>query len=147
MAAALGMLAGDTAAGRFVPPHWRRRVVTPMRLLLAAPYLLFAFAPPVPLAVAFVALASVGFSATLLQQERLAALTPPELQGQSMGLQSAGMMTAQGVCAALAGAVAELVDERFAITSMALLSLAVSLALTRGLRRAHAERPIPAGGP
>ncbi len=40
--AALGMLAGDTLAGRFVPARWRERLSAPLRLLLAAPYLVFA---------------------------------------------------------------------------------------------------------
>jgi hypothetical protein len=46
VAAALGMLIGDMAAGRFLPSRLRRRSVTPLRFLLAAPYLLFAFAEP-----------------------------------------------------------------------------------------------------
>ena len=39
--AALGMLAGDTVAGRFVPQRWRDRLGAPLRLLLAVPYLVF----------------------------------------------------------------------------------------------------------
>lgn len=34
---AVGMLAGDTLVGRFVPPHLRRRLGAALRLLLAAP--------------------------------------------------------------------------------------------------------------
>ena len=53
-------------------------------------------------------LASVGYSASLLLQERLMALTPDELSGHALGLHSSGMLTMQGVGAALAGAVAQL---------------------------------------
>jgi hypothetical protein len=48
--AAAGMLAGDTLAGRFMPPRWRRRLGAPLRLLLAAPYLIFILHPALPLA-------------------------------------------------------------------------------------------------
>jgi hypothetical protein len=34
--AALGMLVGDTLAGRVLPPRWRERLGVPLRLLLAA---------------------------------------------------------------------------------------------------------------
>src|SRR5580693_9683786 len=84
--AALGMLAGDTLTGRFVPPSWRERLNAPLRLLLAAPYLLFALPIPLPLAAAAIVLASVGYCASLLLQERLMTLTPDELSGQALGL-------------------------------------------------------------
>lgn len=93
---ALGMLAGDTLVGRFVTARWRARLGAPLRLLLAAPYLLFALRPELPLALAAVVLASVGFAASLLLQERLMALTPQELSGQALGLSSSGMLAMQG---------------------------------------------------
>ena len=102
IAAAAGMLAGDTVMGRLVPAHWRARLATPLRLLLAAPYLLFALRLPLPAAVAAVAVASVGYSASLLLQDRLLAVTPDGLHGQALGLHSSGMLTMQAVGAALA---------------------------------------------
>lgn len=131
--AALGMLVGDTLTGRFVPPWWRERLGAPLRLLLAAPYLVFATRPPLPLAAAAVALASVGFAASLLLQERLMALTPDELSGHALGLHSSGMLTMQGVGAALAGAVAQHTSPSTAMAAMAVASVAVTLALAPGL--------------
>ncbi|MEU5654493.1 MFS transporter [Streptomyces sp. NPDC047737] len=133
--AAFGMLAGDTVAGRFVPARWRARLGTPMLLLLALPYLLFALRPGLPWALALVALASTGFSASLLFQERLMALTPDAMAGQALGLHASGMLAMQGVAAALAGAVAQRTSAATAITVMAAASVAVTLALTPGLRR------------
>ncbi|NEA48742.1 MFS transporter, partial [Streptomyces sp. SID10815] len=75
--AALGMLAGDVTVGRLLPPAVRRRSATPLLTLLAAPYLVFALHPPVPVAACLVTLASAGFGASLVQQERLMRLTPP----------------------------------------------------------------------
>ncbi|MFD0690124.1 MFS transporter [Actinomadura fibrosa] len=131
---ALGMLAGDVLTGRFVPPHWRRRLDAPLRLLLAAPFLIFAWHPPLPLAVAAVVLACVGYSATLLLQDRLMALTPDGLSGHALGLHSSGMLAMQGVGAGLAGAVAQWTSAATAMTAMAAASVAVTIALAPGLR-------------
>ncbi|WP_405881653.1 MFS transporter [Streptomyces sp. NBC_01136] len=128
--AALGMFVGDVTTGRFVPPVVRRRLGIPFLLLLAAPYLLFALRPGVGVAAVAVAVASVGFGASLIQQERLMALTPDELSGHALGLHSAGMLTMQGVSAALAGAVAQLTSPGTAMTVMATASVAVTLSLS-----------------
>ncbi|QJT02335.1 MFS transporter [Streptomyces asoensis] len=136
---ALGMLVGDVTVGRLVPPALRTRLATPLLLLLATPYAFFALRPALPLAAACAALASVGFGASLVQQERLMALTPPELSGHALGLHSAGMLTMQGVSAALAGALAQLTSPATAMTVMALASIAVTLTL-KVAGRADAER-------
>jgi MFS family permease len=137
--AALGMLAGDVVAGRFVPPGWRERLRVPLCLVLALPYLIFILHPSLPVAVAAIVLASTGYSASLLLQERLMALTPEELSGHALGLHSSGMVTMQGVSAALAGAVAQLTSPATAITVLAAASVAVTLTLAPGLRQ-----PLPA---
>jgi predicted MFS family arabinose efflux permease len=136
--AAAGMLAGDTLAGRFMPATWRRRLGPPLRLLLAAPYLVFALHPPLAAAVAAIALASVGYCASLLLQERLIELTPDSLSGHAFGLQGSGMLAMQGIGAAIAGAIAQQTTPAMAMTVMAAVSVAVTLALTPGLRRAEA---------
>ncbi|MFI6137313.1 MFS transporter [Streptomyces griseus] len=131
---ALGMLAGDALVGRFVTARWRVRLGAPLRLLLAAPYLIFALRPGLPLALAVVVLASVGFAASLLLQERLMALTPQELSGQALGLGSSGMLATQGVGAAVAGGIAQLTSPSTGMAAVAGLSVAVTLALAPGLR-------------
>ncbi|MFG2995405.1 MFS transporter [Streptomyces sp. NPDC048340] len=141
---AAGMLVGDTVAGRFLAPRWRARLASPLRLLLAAPYLVFALHPGPVLAAAAVALAAVGYSAGLLMQERLVALIPDGTQGQALGLHSAGMLTAQGLCAALAGAVAQYTSASVAMTALATASIVVTLVLERGLRASRLRvRSLP----
>ncbi|WP_030456226.1 MFS transporter, partial [Herbidospora cretacea] len=137
--AAFGMLIGDTLVGRFVPAGWRQRLGGPMRLLLAVPYLVFFIDPPIGVAVAAVTLASVGYAASLLLQERLMALTPDELSGHALGLNGSGMMVMQGVGAAVAGSVAQFSSPATAMTVMAVASVAVTLALAPGLRPGPAE--------
>ena len=85
-------------------------------------------------------LASVGYAASLLLQERLMSLTPEELSGHALGLHSSGMLTMQGVGAALAGAVAELTSPATAMAVMAAASVVVTVALAPGLRPVVPER-------
>ena len=143
--AALGMLIGDTLTGRFVPKRWRRRLGAPLRLLLAAPYLLFTLHPALPLAMAAVTLASVGYSATLLLQEQLMALTPDDTHGHALGLHSSGMLAMQGVGAAIAGTIAQHASPATAMATMAVASVAITLALAPGLR--PVDDPLRAGAP
>ncbi|MFE0784297.1 MFS transporter [Streptomyces mutabilis] len=133
--AALGMLAGDVTVGRLLPARLRPRLGVPLLVLLAAPYLALFLRPPLPLTAVLVALASVGFGASLVQQERLVTLTPDELTGHALGLHSAGMLTAQGLAATLAGTVAQFTSPATAMTAMAVVSLAVTLTLTVASRR------------
>ncbi|MFW6695011.1 MFS transporter [Streptomyces sp. MAR4 CNX-425] len=149
--AALGMLVGDVLAGRVLPPAWRPRLGVPLLLLLAVPYLVFALRPPTAVAAVAVTAASAGFAASLVQQERLMAHTPEELSGQALGLHTSGMLTMQGVAAALAGGVAELTSPATAMAAMGALSVAVTLAVAPGLRAADAAAagdpaPRPPGG-
>jgi hypothetical protein len=137
--AAAGMMAGDLLGGRVLSPDGRRRASTPLRLLLAAPYLVFALEPGVPVAVLVAALASVGYAATLAQQEWLVTLTPAALRGQVLGVESSVRMTLQGVCAAVAGLLADLTTPAAAVTALAVASLLVSAALTRPLARTGAR--------
>ncbi|MFJ9823922.1 MFS transporter [Streptomyces sp. NPDC101160] len=127
--AAAGMLAGDTVVGRFAPPAWRARLAAPLQALLAAPYLLFVLRPGPALALAAVTVSAVGYSASLLYQERLTALVPDELSGHALGLHTSGMLALQGLGAALAGALAQLTSPATAMTLLAAGSLAVNLAL------------------
>jgi predicted MFS family arabinose efflux permease len=132
-AAAAGMLLGDAVVGRFLTPRSRARLGVPLNLLLAAPYLLFAVHPPLALALTAAAVASVGYASALPLQEQLLARTPAAGHGQALGLQSAGMGTAQSLSAALAGALAEHAGPALAITLLAAGSLAVTSLLVPGL--------------
>ncbi|MEV0241293.1 MFS transporter [Streptomyces sp. NPDC050674] len=135
--AAFGMLAGDVLVGRVLPPGPRSRLGFPLLLLLALPYVPFFLHPALPLAAAAVTLASVGFGAALVQQERLVALTPDDLTGHALGLHSAGMLTMQGVAAALAGSLAQLTSPAWAMTAMAGASVGVTLLLRGAAGRAE----------
>lgn len=120
------------------------RAATPLLLLLATPYLGFFLHPPLVLAAGCATVASVGFGASLVQQERLMGLTTDELRGHILGLHSAGMLTMQGVGATPAGSVAQLTSPAHAMTLVAAASLAVTPALATAARRERtAPLPVP----
>ncbi|MEW2412533.1 hypothetical protein AB0953_02210 [Streptomyces sp. NPDC046866] len=134
-AASAGLLLGDLAVGRLLTADGRRRAAFGLRLLLAAPYLVFAFHPPLPLAAVAVCAAGAGFAATLPLQEQLLALTPDPVRGQVQGVESAGRMTWQGLGAALAGATAQWAGPAVAINALAAVSVLVTVASRPFVRR------------
>ncbi|MET7732951.1 MFS transporter [Streptomyces sp. NPDC005402] len=137
---ALGMFVGDLTVGRLVPPALRPRLATPLRLLLAVPYLFFFLRPGIALSVLAATVASVGFAASLVLQERLMSLTPDELAGQSLGLHTTGMVAFQGIGAVLAGTLAQVTSPATAMTLMATASIAVTLTLST-LGKREERRP------
>jgi hypothetical protein len=132
---AAGMMAGDLAVGRFVPPGRRDRLIEPLRLLLAAPYLLFFLNPPPAVAVPLGFGAAVGYAASLPLQDRLIRHTDDAIGGQVLGLHTNGMMIWQAIGALIAGAVASVLSPAAAMGTMAAASTAVTLQLIPGLRR------------
>ncbi|MFE2151135.1 MFS transporter [Streptomyces lavendulae] len=137
-AGSAGMLLGDLAVGRLLTAERRRRHAFALRLLLAVPYLLFAFSPPVAVVAAAVFVSGIGFAATLPLQEALLELTPEAVRGQVQGVESAGRMTCQGLGAALAGGAAQYLAPGATIAVVALLSAAVTLASRPYVARARA---------
>ena len=126
-AGSAGMLLGDLTIGRLLTADQRRRYAFALRLLLAAPYLLFAIHPPMLVVTAAVFAASAGFAATLPLQEQLLALTPDPVRGQVQGVESAGRMTWQGIGAAIAGGIAQYLTPGTAITAIAAASVAITV--------------------
>ncbi|MCB0896805.1 MAG: hypothetical protein H6529_07760 [Nocardioides sp.] len=140
-AAAAGMMVGDLVVGRFVPPHRRDGLIGPLRVTLAAPYLVLLLGPPVAVTVVVAFVASVGYAAGLPLQERLFEHTDHAVQGQAMGLYGTGLMVWQAVGALLGGLAASVVSPAHAMGVMALGSVLVTLVNTPGLRRSAPTQP------
>jgi hypothetical protein len=132
---AAGMMGGDLVVGRFVPPGRRDRIIEPLRLLLAVPYLLFFLTPPAAVAIPLGFLASTGYAASLPLQDRLVRHTDEAIQGQALGLHVNGMMIWQAIGALIAGAGASVLPPAAAMGAMAAASTVVTLLLVPGLRR------------
>jgi hypothetical protein len=142
---AAGAMAGDLVIGRFVPPGWRDRIIEPLRLLLALPYLLFFLTPPPAVAVPLGFGAAAGYAASLPLQDRLIRNTDDTIQGQVLGLHMNGMMLWQAIGALIAGTVASVVPPAIAMGTMAAASTVVTLLLVPGLRRSAPAAPLAAG--
>jgi predicted MFS family arabinose efflux permease len=143
-ATAAGMLLGDILVGRFLDERRRDRLIGPLRILLAAPYLVFLTDPAVGTAAAIGFVASIGYAASLPLQERLVTHTDPAARGQVLGVSSTAMMAMQGVGAVVAGALAQALgatasSAATAAAIMAAAALVVTVSLTPGLRRSAPE--------
>jgi predicted MFS family arabinose efflux permease len=134
-ASAAGMLLGDVVVGRFVRPRHRDRMIEPLRMLLALPYLGFWFAPPLTIALVLGFVASAGYSASLPLQERLVGAINSETRGQAFGLYSTGLMVGQAIGAAIGGALASKIGATYAMGTLAVASVCIAAALIPGLRR------------
>ncbi|WP_051277253.1 MFS transporter [Marmoricola sp. URHB0036] len=141
LAGATGMLVGDVLVGRVLDATQRRASARWLRWWLALPFLFFVLHPGTPMAALLAGCASLGYAATLAQQELLVQLTPSDLSGQVLGAESAARATCQGLGALVAGAVAEVIDVGYAVAVLAIVSLLVSGALTRPLTRATQPPP------
>jgi predicted MFS family arabinose efflux permease len=141
------MLLGDVVVGRFVPPQHRDRMIEPLRMLLALPYLGFLFSPSLTIALVLGFVASAGYSASLPLQERLVGATEPESRGQAFGLYSTGLMVGQAIGAAVGGVLATRLGAAHAMGTLAVASLCITVALVPGLRRsAPATSPTAVTG-
>lgn len=138
-AGSAGMLIGDLTVARLLDTEQRRRCAFGLRVLLAAPVIVYAAHPPTVVAAAAMLLAGAGFSATLPLQERLLDLTPDPIRGQVQGVESAGRMTWQGIGAVIGGSVALLVTPATAIGLLSTASLLITVATRPAVER---SRPI-----
>ncbi|MFE2546764.1 MFS transporter [Actinacidiphila glaucinigra] len=105
----VGTVLGELLAGAFLPPAARARLTVPLVACSLLPYALFALRPSLPLAVAAMFTTGLTAAYTLGLDQWFVAAVPEALRGRAMTLQSAGLMTIQGLGMAVAGAAAEFV--------------------------------------
>ncbi|SCL40147.1 Major Facilitator Superfamily protein [Micromonospora pallida] len=133
MAGAFGMLLGDLVVGRFVAPAARERLSRWFALLLGVPMLVFPLRPGLVVAALLFAVSAAGFAYQLGLARRFLDALPAARRGQAFGLTGTGMMTAQGLAAAAAGALSEVTGPAAAMTLAGLASLVATGALWRVL--------------
>ncbi|MBQ1052075.1 MFS transporter [Micromonospora sp. C51] len=149
MAGAGGMLVGDLLVGRFVAPTRRERWTPWLALLLGVPMLAFLARPVLLPAAALFAVATAGFAYQLGLARRFLDAVPEVRRGQAFGLVSTGMMAAQGLAAAGAGALSEVLAPGVVMAGAGAASIIATLllwpVLTPGDRRspALAAEPTP----
>jgi hypothetical protein len=124
-----GIVAGDILGVRLLTQRRQQRLVVPAAAASFLPYLVFAVAPTIPLALALLTLSGLCGLYALGLDARVRDAAPPELFGRTMALNQAGLMTLQGLGFALAGAVAQLTSPATAIALAGACGLAALLAL------------------
>jgi hypothetical protein len=131
----VGTVAGEVAGIWLIPAARRGRLAAPLAACGFVPFLVFALRPP--LVPALVLLGTAGLcGAYMLGLDQLVLdVTPPELLGRAYTVNSSGLMTAQGLGFAAAGALGEVVPADAAITIAGAAGLLV-VALCRPRRRA-----------
>ncbi|GAA0474548.1 MFS transporter [Streptomyces sp. NPDC046215] len=126
----VGSIAGEVLAGSLLSPRARERCVLPLAAVTLLPFLAYVLRPSLGWALLVVALAGTGVAYTLGLDQWFIAAVPEELRGRAMTLQTAGVMTIQGLGMALAGAAAEFAPAHFVVAGTgALGTLAVGLAV------------------
>jgi MFS family permease len=145
---AVGMAAGDFVVGRFAAPALRERLSFPLALAVGVPMLGFATRPGLAWCLALAVLTGLCLAYNLGLQRRFVDGVPEDVRGQAFGLLTSGQMTTQGMGAALAGLLAEMVPAHLAIALTGVGGVLGALTLVRHLRpEGHPTHPItPAAG-
>ncbi|MFW5418085.1 MFS transporter [Nocardiopsis sp. CNT-189] len=130
-AAPVGTVAGELLAGSLLSAERRRRWMVPAALAVFAPFPLFLAGPGPAVAVAALALGALGFGYTLALDALLLEATPEALRGRVFALSSAGLMIAQGLGFAAAGAFAEFAPPGAAVATAGVCGIAAVLGLGR----------------
>jgi predicted MFS family arabinose efflux permease len=140
----VGVIAGDIAGVRLLTQRQQRRLVAPAAAAGFVPYLALAFDPAIPIALLLLVASGACGLYMLGLDARTRDAVPPELFARTMTLNSAGLMTLQGVGFTLAGAIAQGIGPAIAIAIAGSLGLAATSALLRSdlrPRRPRIDRP------
>ena len=125
----IGLIAGDVAGVRTLTARQQRRLVAPAAAAGFVPYLVFAATPSLPAALVLLVLAGACSLYSLGLDGRVRDAAPSELFARAMTLNSAGLMTLQGLGFVLAGALAETLGPADAIALAGCCGLAVTVLL------------------
>jgi MFS family permease len=130
-----GTIAGELIAIWFVPPAWRVRLIALLAATSFVPLLGFAgqpglvYALPLLVASGLTSAWILGLDALILE------VTPEHLLGRVFSVNTAGLISLQGLGFAAAGALAEVVSPHVAIVIAAVTGLALVGLLAPGIHR------------
>jgi predicted MFS family arabinose efflux permease len=130
-AAAAGSVAGMVTAGSWLSPSRRLRLMVPLASWTFVPLLCFAAHPGLLPAMALVALSGLGWAYSIGLDQRLLEATPEHLRGRTLSLVTSGLMLANGLGFAAAGAAAELASPQAVIVASSLAGLLAVMLLAR----------------
>jgi predicted MFS family arabinose efflux permease len=136
-APAFGASVGAIVFSRFVAPATRVRWMSPFAAAACAVLILFAFLPPLPIALVLLGLSGFFDCYQLAANASFVAATPARLRSQAFGIAQGGMNLCQGVAWVMAGAVAGHYAPSFVVAASGALGAVAAIAITVGRVRAH----------
>ncbi|WP_062013362.1 MFS transporter [Streptomyces hygroscopicus] len=135
----VGAVASEALVGSLLGPRARARLTLPVGVAAMLPALGYACRPSFGWALALQVLTGCGIAYSLGLDQWFFAAVPDELRGRAMTVLTAGLMTAQGLGMAVAGAVAEFAPVHAVAAAAggcgALCSLLVALEVRRTVAR------------
>jgi hypothetical protein len=137
----LGLILGDIAGVRWLTAAQQRRWVVPAAAASFLPYLVFVVEPAVPAALVLLFASGACGLYSLGLDGRILAATPERLFPRTVALNTAGLMTLQGLGFALAGGVAQGVGASAAIALAGAFGLGSILLLRRETRQPTLQEP------
>ena len=146
-AAAAGSVAGMFIAGSRLSPSRRLRLMVPLATWTFLPLLCFVAHPGLIPAMVLLALSGLGWAYSIGLDQRLLEATPEHLRGRTLSLATSGLMLANGLGFAAAGAAAEFATPQAVIVASSLAGLLVVTLLARPITanlRQEARRIMPA---
>lgn len=138
----VGAVTSEILAGSLLGPRGRERIVFPVAVLCTVPAIGFAAHPSFGWALPLLVLTGFGISYSLGLDQWFVATVPEEMRGRAMTLQTAGLMTLQGVGMGGAGAVAEFVPVHLAVAAVGVTGTLCSLFVCLEVRRTRPKREI-----
>ncbi|AKH84933.1 MFS transporter [Streptomyces sp. CNQ-509] len=131
----IGAVTSEILAGSLLGPRGRERIVFPVAVLCTVPAIGFVTHPSFGWALPLLVLTGFGISYSLGLDQWFVAAVPEEMRGRAMTLQTAGLMTLQGVGMAGAGAVAEFAPVHLAVAAVGVTGTVCSLLVCLEVRR------------
>ncbi|MFD7677918.1 MFS transporter [Streptomyces sp. NPDC060187] len=143
----VGTIAGELFAGSRLRPATRHRITLPLVCVTSLPYLGYALRPGLGWSLALLVVAGAGSAYTLGLDQWFVRSVPEELLGRAMTLNTAGLMTVQGLGMALSGAVAQFAGVRATVVGAGVLGTVLCVLLAVAARRAERAVEQGTGGP
>jgi predicted MFS family arabinose efflux permease len=134
---ALGATVGAVAFSRLVPPVTRMHWMKPLAVMACGVLVLFVFRPPLPVALALLALSGIFDCFQLAANASFVTAAPPQQRSQAFGIAQGGMSLGQGLAMVVAGAAAERYDPSLVIAASGAIGAVVAIVITFSRVRTH----------
>jgi MFS family permease len=134
---ALGATVGAVAFSRLVPPVTRMHWMKPLAVMACSVLVLFVFRPPLPVALALLALSGIFDCFQLAANASFVTATPPQQRSQAFGIAQGGMSLGQGLAMVVAGAAAERYDPSLVVAASGAIGAVVAIVIAFSRVQTH----------